>query len=111
LSRGAGGHEIDNSGLPPYIVPGTPEDSHWRQTHPGGEKSKRNSFTTGSTAAHVAAQGGDIEALKREVEKKKDLVHAKDKNGWQPVSAVVSSLRTILLIEHCDKLLTKINLT
>jgi len=36
--------------------------------------------------AHLAAQGGDIDRLKDEVKKKKDLITAKDKNGWQPVS-------------------------
>jgi hypothetical protein len=30
----------------------------------------------------VAAQGGDIDTLKKEVAKKKDIVHAKDNNGW-----------------------------
>lgn len=36
LNRGIGGHENEQNGLPPYIVPGTPEDSHWRATHPNG---------------------------------------------------------------------------
>ena len=36
LERGVGGHEHDNGGLPSYIVPGTPEDSHWRAQHPNG---------------------------------------------------------------------------
>jgi len=85
LSRGLGGHENDQDGLPPYILAGSPEESHWRQTHPDGHRSKRNSFTTGSTAAHRAAQGGDIEALKKEISKKKDVVNAKDRNGWSPI--------------------------
>lgn len=86
LMRGSGGHENEQSGLPPYITPGTPESEHWFQTHPEGRRSKKKSFTTGSTVAHLAAQGGDLEGLQKEVEKKKDLIHAKDKNGWQPVS-------------------------
>jgi hypothetical protein len=32
--------------------------------------------------AHTAAQGGDIKALQQEVAKKKDVVRAKDANGW-----------------------------
>lgn len=46
------------------------------------QKSKRKSAVTGSTLAHMAAQGGDIDALKREVSTKKDVVNAKDQNGW-----------------------------
>mmetsp|Transcript_110502 Transcript_110502/g.165388 ORF Transcript_110502/g.165388 Transcript_110502/m.165388 type:complete len:484 (-) Transcript_110502:266-1717(-) len=85
LKRGAGGHEVDESGLPPYIIPGTPEEDHWRRAHPSGNKSKRKSSTTGSTVAHLAAQGGDIEALKGEVTKRKEIIHTKDENGWTPL--------------------------
>ncbi|KAG7361234.1 2-oxyglutarate/Fe(II) oxygenase [Nitzschia inconspicua] len=85
LSRGLGGHEAESDGLPPYIIAGTPEETHWRQAHPGGQRSKRKSFNTGSTLAHHAAQGGDLGTLKREVEKKKDIVNATDANGWAPI--------------------------
>jgi len=85
LMKGSGGHENEQDGLPSYILEGTPEADHWRVTHPSGRKSRKKSFTTGSTVAHKAAQGGDIDALKKEVEKKKDLITAKDKNGWQPL--------------------------
>jgi hypothetical protein len=39
LKRGVAGHEndVDNSGLPSYIIPGSVEESHWRMTHPSGE--------------------------------------------------------------------------
>jgi len=87
LMRGSGGHENEQDGLPSYILAGTPEEDHWRQSHPDGQRSKnkKKSFATGSTVAHLAAQGGDVESLKEEVKKKKDLVTAKDKNGWQPL--------------------------
>mmetsp|Transcript_40085 Transcript_40085/g.96790 ORF Transcript_40085/g.96790 Transcript_40085/m.96790 type:complete len:494 (-) Transcript_40085:177-1658(-) len=87
LSRGTGGHESadDNDGLPPYIIRGTPEEANWRARHPDGVKSKRKSFATGSTVAHLAAQSGDLDTLASEVSKKKDLLTAKDKNGWQPL--------------------------
>mmetsp|Transcript_30464 Transcript_30464/g.73067 ORF Transcript_30464/g.73067 Transcript_30464/m.73067 type:complete len:478 (+) Transcript_30464:134-1567(+) len=81
LQRGSGGHESD---LPSYIIPGTPEEEHWRQQHPGGKKSARKSSVTGSTIAHKAAQGGDLQALQREVARKKEIIHAKDSNGWTP---------------------------
>ena len=35
-AKGFGGHENDNSGLPPYIIPGTPEEANWRRSHPSG---------------------------------------------------------------------------
>lgn len=88
LEKGNGGHENEqNGGLPSYVKEGSPEADHWRQTHPDGRKSsgRKKSFATGSTVAHLAAQGGDIEALKQEVKKKKEAVTAKDKNGWQPI--------------------------
>jgi prolyl 4-hydroxylase len=87
LSRGAGGHENaeDNDGLPPYIIRGTLEEANWRQRHPNGVKSKKKSFATGSTVAHLAAQSGDLETLTAELSKKKELITAKDNNGWQPL--------------------------
>ena len=85
LSRGSGGHETTQDGLPSYILKGTPEETRWRQTHPNGIKSKKKSSVTGSTVAHLAAQDGNIQKLKAEVEKKKDLIHKADSNGWQPV--------------------------
>jgi len=85
LQRGSGGHESD---LPPYVIAGTPEEKHWRQQHPGGNRggnrSSRNSSMTGSTMAHTAAGDGNIQLLRREVAKKKDIIHAKDSNGWTP---------------------------
>jgi prolyl 4-hydroxylase len=85
LARKVGGHENDNSGLPPYIVPGTPEEQSWRDRHPEGQKSKRNSSQTGSTAAHEAAKEGLIEELEAALKEKKELVNAKDINGWTPL--------------------------
>jgi hypothetical protein len=40
--------------------------------------------------AHLAAQGGDIEALKKEVSMKKEIIHAKDENGWTVRNIFVS---------------------
>ena len=33
----------------------------------------------------MAAQGGDIKALEREVAKNDKIVHTKDENGWTPL--------------------------
>jgi len=85
LARGFGGHENDNSGLPPYIKVGSPEEAHWKQTHPSGYSSKKKSFTTGSTLAHTAAKDGRVIVLQDEIKKKKAIVNAKDENGWTPL--------------------------
>jgi prolyl 4-hydroxylase len=85
LARGVGGHENDNSGLPPYIKAGSPEEKHWRQSHPSGHKSQLKSFATGSTSAHEAAQAGSVELLQDVIKQKKALVNAKDENGWTPL--------------------------
>jgi len=86
LAKGSGGHETDNDGLPAYIIRGSEEEKHWRATHPNGQKTKKKaSFTTGSTGAHVAAQGGDIDTLKEVTKADEKLVVAKDANGWQPL--------------------------
>lgn len=90
IAKSSGGHETDNNRLPPYIIKGTPEEAYWRASHPNGQKSKsRVPFPTGLTPAHKTAQGGDIETLKKELESKKDLVNAKDTNGWQPISVFI----------------------
>jgi hypothetical protein len=89
LARGVGGHESDNNdGLPIYIQAGSPEESHWRQTHPSGHKSALKSFTTGSTNAHVAAREGKVEDVQEEIKKNKAVVNAKDENGWGPIHEV-----------------------
>lgn len=88
LARGIGGHETENNGLPPYIKAGSPEEAHWRRTHPGGYKGKEDkpaSFTTGSTNAHEAAKHGKVDELHAHIKKKKDVVHEKDENGWTPL--------------------------
>lgn len=87
MARGVGGHENEADGLPSYILPGSPEESHWKQTHPGNARSKRNSATTGSqqTVAHLAAQIGNLEALQKEVKTNKSAVKARDENGWTPL--------------------------
>jgi len=85
-ARGISGHENDNTGLPPYLIPGTPEEVHWRQAHPSGAKRQQTStFTTGSTPAHTAAQQGRVATLEDEIKKKKEVVNARDKNGWTPL--------------------------
>lgn len=86
------GHEHDHDGLPPYIVPGTPEEQHYREQHPGGYKKvngRNPSFATGSTAAHFAAQQGKLEDLKAHIHNDKNVINHKDQNGWTPLHEAV----------------------
>lgn len=84
-----GGHEADADGLPPYIQRGSVEEERWFRSHPNkkgsGRREKRESFTTGSTPAHRAAQDGDAAALGRVIDKLEHLLDAKDANGWTPL--------------------------
>lgn len=45
LQRGSGGHETD---LPPYVIPGSKEEAHWRQQHPGGIVSDGTNYVLAS---------------------------------------------------------------
>lgn len=89
VARGVVGHEVDqvddHDGLPPYVIPGTPEEANWRRYHPTGERSKQRSFATGTTVAHHAAQIGDLDAVKQAVEKDKKVITSTDANGWTPL--------------------------
>jgi prolyl 4-hydroxylase len=105
LMKGHGGHENEsNNGLPPYIIAGSPEEPHWRQSHPNGQQPQTSkTFTTGSTPAHEYAQKGNVDLLAAELSKQKDLVHAKDANDWTPLheGARAGHLPVVkLLIEH-----------
>lgn len=80
VSRGQGGHENFHDGLPSYIKVGSDEEIRWRRSHPSPQKAY-----TGQTEAHSAAAMGDLESLIKIIEKKKDMVHKKDVNGWTPI--------------------------
>lgn len=84
-----GGHENEMSdGMPSYIVRGSDEDTRWHRSHPSGngnKRSKQNSFSTGSTPAHRAAQEGDAKQLEQVIDKLDHLLDAKDVNGWTPL--------------------------
>jgi prolyl 4-hydroxylase len=87
VSNGHGGHEnADGDGLPPYIIPGTPEEAHWRAQHPQGRGGSDDvGFTTGSTPAHKAAQEGDLDTLRILIETDKSLLDKRDSNGWAAI--------------------------
>jgi len=72
-------------GLPPYLIPGSLEEENWRSQNPNEHDLFSDSFQTGSTMAHLAAQSADLESLKRLVEENQDLMFTKDSNGWTPL--------------------------
>ena len=72
--------------LPPYLMPGTPEEENWRSRNPNGHTIMREQeFATGSTEAHKAAMEGNIHELKRAVEVHEESINARDANGWTPL--------------------------
>jgi len=73
------------SDLPPYIIPGSEEAVSWRRRHPNGHTVENEAFMTGTTAVHQAAQQGDAQLMRKLLVNDPDMLHAKDKNGWQPI--------------------------
>ena len=74
-----------NNDLPPYIIPGTPEEAVWRRENANGHGGSKKTFGTGSLEAHHAAQHGDVGLLTRLVGEQKHLATAEDANGWTPM--------------------------
>jgi len=77
------------SGIPSYIIEGSPEDVHMRQTN--GYDNLLNAANGGdpnfkTTDAHVAAQSGNIKSLTRIAEREKELLYESDSNGWTPIA-------------------------
>eukprot|EP00586_Coscinodiscus_wailesii_P021655 CAMPEP_0172519102 /NCGR_PEP_ID=MMETSP1066-20121228/291217_1 /TAXON_ID=671091 /ORGANISM="Coscinodiscus wailesii, Strain CCMP2513" /LENGTH=458 /DNA_ID=CAMNT_0013301621 /DNA_START=103 /DNA_END=1476 /DNA_ORIENTATION=- len=77
----------NEEGLPMYIMKGSLEESRWYASHPNGRdnRSKPIEFSTGSTAAHRAAQDGDMKVLQTIAKKDESALIEKDSNGWQPL--------------------------
>ena len=73
-----GGVELTGD-LPPYIIPGSAEEANWRSRNPEGHKVMgKRAFTTGSTEAHHYASHGDLDNLKKVLDKDAHLVNARD---------------------------------
>lgn len=82
-----GGEDLyGTNDLPPYVIPGSPEEENWRKRNPNGHTVLRQQeFATGSTEAHRAATEGDYDELVSYVELHEDVVNARDENGWTPL--------------------------
>ena len=68
-----------------------------------GEDFGADSFTTGTTSLHEAAASGDLDTLKRELDRNPDAVNTPDENLWTPLheAARGGDLSTVeFLVEH-----------
>jgi hypothetical protein len=86
------GGEVDfkDGELPPYVIPGSPEEKNWWASHPAGHKLlKHGGFDTGSTEAHRHAQKGEIAKLKEVLDANPKMVNKRDSNGWTPLHEAV----------------------
>mmetsp|Transcript_32409 Transcript_32409/g.53597 ORF Transcript_32409/g.53597 Transcript_32409/m.53597 type:complete len:469 (+) Transcript_32409:136-1542(+) len=87
-ANGIGGHEVKKTGLPPYLIPGSPEVANYIDRNPNSEAAKihnANHSTTGTTMAHMYAAAGEVDKLAAVLERKGDLLTAEDENGWTPL--------------------------
>lgn len=76
--------------LPPYLIPGSPEEANWRERNPNGHSiMKPTNVERGATEAHRAAMEENLHELKEVVDAHEEVVHAKDANGWLPVHEAV----------------------
>jgi purine nucleoside permease len=87
LTRGTGGHEADHEGLPPYLLPDSPEVSNYRSRHDQWKAPKADEAGsgTGSTPAHTLAATGKTQELMQLLDSQGHLLDATDKNGWTPL--------------------------
>lgn len=77
---------LDNE-LPPYILLNSPMVANWKKRNPSGWKRPSPSAAQVDTllAGHKAAIHNDAAELERLAAEDQRLLHAKDRNGWQPI--------------------------
>lgn len=66
---------------------------------------KADTFTTGSTPVHFAAQKGDLRMIKKHVAQSKESVHLKDKNGWTPLHEAARAGHADVYVQILDSLM------
>ena len=80
--------------MPPYIIPNSPEEPHWKLHNPNGWYATiAEPITKGATEVHLLAANGDLERLSQLLDLYPHLVNAVDDNGWTPLHAAVANLR------------------
>lgn len=90
--------------IPPYVIPGSPEEPNWRMRNPNGHViMKTQSYTLGTTEAHRAAGEGNLQELTESITHHEEYVNARDANGWTPLHEAVrqSSVEIVkFLLDH-----------
>jgi hypothetical protein len=105
-----GGQSASYDTLPPYIIRESPEETHWKSQHPEGWQIPEFNPLKRSTESklHIAAEAGDVEAIKRALEQDSDhhsaaVIASRDEEGWQLLhSGAAAGHQEVveLLIEH-----------
>ncbi|KAL3774624.1 hypothetical protein ACHAWO_001995 [Cyclotella atomus] len=108
-----GGQSAAYDTLPPYIIRESPEETHWKNQHPEGWQIPEFNPLKRSTESklHIAAEAGDVEAIKRALEQDGDhhkdgraaVIASRDEEGWQLLHSGASAGHqevVELLIEH-----------
>ena len=76
--------------IPPYIVPGSLEDAHWRMQNPRGHVLlPQQQLTEGATETHRLVREGDLNDLMAAVDANEETVNARDVNGWTPLHEAI----------------------
>jgi prolyl 4-hydroxylase len=78
---------VNDSDLPPYIVPNSPEAENWLDDHPEGWSKEVGEMEMPTCNAHAAE--GQVGRLKELVELDPRVVNFSDDNGWQPLHEAV----------------------
>lgn len=79
-----------NGKFPPYLIPGSPEEAHWRKENPKGhELMTKKQIVPGSTLAHEHVANRKYKALQKLLQRQPQLVNVHDGNGWTPLHEAV----------------------
>ena len=79
--------------FPPYLLPDSPELENWKERNPHGWNNKPAPSAPIQQAngpeGHHAAATGDVDRLNKIAQTNRKALHAKDKNGWQPIHEAI----------------------
>ena len=76
------GEETPKDGLPPFVLPDSPEEPIWRKEHPDGW-SYHNPLGEHTLSPHYVAAVGNIAELQNIALEDPKLLHEPDENGWR----------------------------
>ena len=82
------GEQASQDGLPPFLIPDSPEESIWLKENPDGwhYKDPLAYATIQASTAHLAAAVGNVAGLQEVVvQGQPDRLHEADPNGWRPI--------------------------